>query len=140
MTEQPDRQATIADLVVGQNIAIRIANLVTESSALATSLGTYVTGPQLLAGLLATLWDASEKKITREEFAGVYDNVLKARAAYEKAESKLIAGGGPDTVADAESAEEASALADAWGSKIEGIAFGLPEFDTGPADEDTDNG
>lgn len=123
MTEQPQqpRQVRMADFLVAQTMGMKVQHLLQEVTSLAASLGTRVTAQQILSAVFTGTWHASERPLTREEFAEIYDHVAALQANWEKEQH----GEGPEATADAATPDLAAARRDHWGAKIDDAAFGF---------------
>lgn len=118
-----DRQDTsdAADEFLAQYLSSEIQSLMSATAELAALIGTKVTLPQVLAGVLAHGQGSIDRPLTRDEFNHVFDVVETLRAA-RPAPKQLPAG--PEATAHAASAEEAGQLAESWGKLISDVAFG----------------
>jgi hypothetical protein len=78
----PLEGVTAAELTMAGLVAEKIDNLLREITATASALGTSVTSPQLLSGILAATWSTTERPMTRDEFASIYDYVERLQGIF----------------------------------------------------------
>lgn len=83
--ENPLAGISPADLMMAGLVGEKIENLLREVTATANALGTSVTSPQILSGVLAATWGAGERPMTREEFTSVYDYVERLQGIFTTA-------------------------------------------------------
>lgn len=105
------------------------ASFLSQLMGLAEVYGVSLSRGQVFGTLLAVTDQYQGKELSRDEWVEIYDKVqtvkehVLAEAASAQAEAAKTFNT-PESVAHAKSHEEAAAGADAWGARVEELAFG----------------